>query len=147
MKILNKQLLAFVLLLTAITSAYTMNETYDNQIKALFEKMGTAKEKSLSDSIEKIIGLYIQKYGKLKEFRLDIKTKQIYLDILPDGEKESIKVDVVGYDLLEEKSKLYFRLHSVKTSKIWATKLAQDYVVNRYYLIEGEYAPIIKKVM
>ncbi|HWN93752.1 MAG TPA: hypothetical protein VNT99_01855 [Methylomirabilota bacterium] len=73
----------------------------------------------------------LKPYGTLKALKLDSKQRTIDAELELIGESQSVRIQVSGYELIEEAEATYLVLKGITTSREWLTTLARDFAVDR----------------
>jgi hypothetical protein len=76
----------------------------------MFKKM---KDAALSKGAKVAMNSYIKEYGKMLKLNLDSKNKSIALEVLLEGEKEPLSVNVQRYELTEENGKNLLKIYGI----------------------------------
>jgi hypothetical protein len=105
------------------------------------------KDSALSKGTKTAINTQIKEFGRMLKFDLDSKTKSITLEVMLEGEKEPLEVEVSRYELEEENGKYLLKLYGVKTSRAWINTLVARYLEGRKFDIPAEYAKLLKVVI
>jgi hypothetical protein len=105
------------------------------------------KDSALSKGTKTAINTQIKEFGRMLKFDLDSKTKSITLEVMLEGEKEPLEVEVSRYELEEENGKYLLKLYGVKTSRAWINTLVARYLEGREFDIPAEYAKLLKVVI
>jgi sporulation protein YlmC with PRC-barrel domain len=103
------------------------------------------KDNLSSFSGEQVISKMIERYGELKDFKINSSSKTIYLRVLLKGESEPVDIKVKSYEVIENNERIFVRINDIETSKAWLTTLAKDYLLNQSFEIPGKYSSLIKK--
>jgi len=110
----------------------------------MFKKM---KDTALSKGAKVAINSYIKEYGKMLKLNLDSKNKSINLEVLLDGEKEPLSVNVQRYELTEENGKHFLKIYGIQTSRAWINTVAGSYLEGKSFEIPNEYAKMLKVIV
>lgn len=102
------------------------------------------KDKALSHGAKMAINQHISEYGEIVKLSLNSKFKSMDMEIMLDGEDESLKIQVDHYEIIEENS---LRISGVTTSKAWITTLAHTHLEGKTFPIPDEYAKMLKAVI
>ena len=107
----------------------------------MLEKM---KDIALSHGAKMAINKQISEYGEIVKLNLNSKFKTMGMEILLDGEKESVKIQVEHYEITEENT---LRISGVTTSKAWITTLAHTHLEGKSFDVPDEYAKMLRAVI
>ena len=110
----------------------------------MFKKM---KDAALSKGAKVALNSYIKEYGKMLKLNLDSKNKSIALEVLLDGEKETLSVNVQRYELIEENGKNLLKIYGIQTSRAWINTIAGSYLEGKAFEIPEEYAKMLKVIV
>ena len=102
------------------------------------------KDVALSHGARIAINQQISDYGEIVKLSLNSKFKSMDMEIMLDGENESVKVQVEHYEITEEN---FLRISGVTTSKSWMTTLAHTYLEGKIFDVSDEYAKMLKAVI
>ena len=102
------------------------------------------KDKALSHGAKIAMNQHIGEYGEIVKLSLNSKFKSMEMEIMLDGEDESVKIQVEHYEITEENS---LRISGVTTSKAWITTLAHTHLEGKTFNVTGEYAKMLKAVI
>jgi hypothetical protein len=111
------------------------------------EMIRKLKDSALSKGTKTAINTQIKEFGRMLKFDLDSHTKSISLEVMLEGEKEPLEVEVARYELEEEGGRYLLRLYGVKTSRAWINTLAVRYLEGKAFEIPAEYAKVLKVVI
>ena len=119
-----------------------------NKMKEIALNASTkTKDVALSTGAKIAINTQIKEYGEMLKFNLDSKNKSIEIEVMLDGEKESLEVKVDKYEITEVDGGHQLRVHGVTTSRAWINVLASSYLEGKSFDIPAEYAKILKVVV
>ena len=102
------------------------------------------KNLALSHGVRIAMNQHISEYGEIVKLNLNSKFKTMDMEILLDGENESVKIQVEHYEITEENS---LRISGVTTSKAWVTTLAYNHLEGKTFDVPDEYAKMLKSVL
>ena len=114
------------------------------QFNSIFSEV---KDRSLCVAIQTAINHKIKDFGEILEFNLDSKNKTMTLEIMLDGEKDSLHVEINSYELMEEKGKHYLVVNDIVTSRIWINTISSQYLNKQKFEIPDEYAKMLKFIV
>jgi len=107
----------------------------------MLEKM---KDVALSHGARVAINQQIGEYGEIVKLTLNSKFKSMDMEIMLNGKKESIKIQVEHYEITDKNS---LRISGVTTSKAWITTLAHAHLEGKTFDVPDEYAKMLKAVI
>ena len=81
------------------------------------------------------------------KLNLDSDHKTIELELMLDGEKESLQVKVNHYKLSQENGRHYLVAEDIVTSRAWINTIASQYLHGKKFEIPEEYAKLLKVVV
>ena len=102
------------------------------------------KDVALSHGAKIAMNKQISEYGEIVKLNLNSKFKTMDMEILLDGEKESVKIQVEHYEITEENT---LRISGVTTSKAWITILAHTHLEGKTFDVPDEYAKMLRAVI
>ena len=102
------------------------------------------KDVALSHGARTGMNQYMSEYGEIVKLSLNSKFKSMEIEIMLDGENESVKVQVEHYEITEENT---LRISGVSTSKAWITTLAHTHLEGKTFDVPDEYAKMLKAVI
>ncbi|AKF25142.1 hypothetical protein YH65_06855 [Sulfurovum lithotrophicum] len=105
------------------------------------------KDAALSKGAKIAINAYIKEYGKMLKLNLDSKNKSITLEVLLEGEKEPLAVDVRRYELTEENGRHLLKIYGIHTSRAWINTVGASYLEGKAFEIPEEYAKMLKVIV
>ena len=105
------------------------------------------KDAALSKGAKVAINSYIKEYGKMLKLNLDSENKSISLEVLLEGEKEPLAVQVERYELTEENGKHLLKIYGIHTSRAWINTVAASYLEGKAFEIPSEYAKMLKVIV
>ena len=108
---------------------------------------GAMKDKALSKGAKMAINSQMEDYGKVQSLYLNSKTKSIDMEIMLNGEIESLKVHIANYELTETSGRLQLRVNGVTTSRVWINALSPVHIEGKYFDIPDEYGKILKTMI
>ncbi len=102
------------------------------------------KDVALSHGAKTAMNPYMSAYGEIVKLSLNSKFKSMEMEIMLDGEDESVKIQIEHYEITEENS---LRISGVTTSKTWITTLAHTHLEGKTFDVPDEYAKMLKAVI
>ncbi len=108
-------------------------------------QLGSKRSILFSSAFKAFANYKIREYGKMLRFNLDTKSKKIHLEIMLEGEKEALKVDIGRYEVNSDATEVKF--YEIETSRTWITKMAENYLDGKPFEIPREYAKLLKIVV
>ena len=105
------------------------------------------KDAALSKAAKAAINTQIKEYGRMLKLDLDSKSKRLSVEVMLEGEKEPLYVEVARYELCEEDGKHMLKIYGVHTSRAWINTLAGNYLEGKAFEIPAEYAKMLKMVV
>ena len=105
------------------------------------------KDTALSHGARIAINTQMKAYGKVQKLNLDSKEKSIALEIMLEGEIESLSVHIETYELTETDGHHQLKVSGVTTSRAWINTVASDYLEGKAFDITEEYAKMLKSVL
>ena len=105
------------------------------------------KDTALSKGAKVAINSQIREYGKMLKLDLDSQRKCMHVEVMLDGEKEALRVEVQRYELCEDDGRYFLKIYGVRTSRAWINTLAENYLEGKSFEIPAEYAKMLKVVV
>ena len=105
------------------------------------------KDTALSKGVKIAINSQIREYGKMLKLNVDSKNKCMMMEVMLEGEKEPLRVEVERYELSQEGEKHLLKIYGVHTSRTWINTLAASYLEGKAFEIPAEYAKMLKMVV
>lgn len=106
-----------------------------------------AKDSALSKTLKTVLNTQIAAYGKIMELKIDSAQKRLMCEVVLEGEDAPLKVDVKRYVLQKEHEEVVLRLYEIETSRVWLSRAAADHLEGRAFVIPGNYAGMISKLL
>jgi sporulation protein YlmC with PRC-barrel domain len=114
----------------------------------MFKFLKSQKESLLSNSIKQVIILYLKRknLGELKEFRVDLKKRNIHLTLLLRKEHKPLEIVVTNYNFIKKEGKGYFTFDSIKTSRDWNSDALEKIIgsEDRQIEVPNKYVKVIE---
>ncbi len=99
----------------------------------------------ITESIIKlVVNKKFKRFGKMLILNINSKEKTIFIEVLPKGEREPIKVNIGHYEILTGQVN-GIRLEEINTSREWITELVQTLVPAP--IIESDYTKLLKIIL
>lgn len=127
--------------MVSIKSAINSSSYLYKNIMGLLSKI---KDKAISVLVEKFANKYISDFGHLNDINIDSINKNIYLSLNLKGEKDSVKVEITGYEVVKSKNNNFIQLHNITTSREWINVALGKYYLDRRVEIPAQYIGILK---
>ena len=108
---------------------------------------GRMKDAALSKGAKVAINTQIKEYGEMLKLNLNSSNKSIEAEVMLDGEKEPLTVNVDRYEMTEENGKHFLKVHGVTISRTWINTVASFYLNGKTFEIPAEYAKMLKVVI
>jgi hypothetical protein len=105
------------------------------------------KDRTVSTAINMAFNNYIKDYGEMLKFNLDSKNKSINMELMLDGEKESLLVNIDRYELLKREDKYFLKIYTLNTSRQWINTVASTYLEGKEFEIPSHYAKMLEVVI
>jgi len=102
------------------------------------------KDVALSHGARISMNKQISEYGEIVKLNMNSKFKTMDMEILLDGEKESVKIQIEHYEITEENT---LKISGVTTSKAWITTLAHAHLEGKTFDVPDEYAKMLRAVI
>jgi hypothetical protein len=105
------------------------------------------KDKTVSTAINMALNNYIKDYGEMLKFNLDSKHKSISMELMLEGEKESLTVNIDKYDLIKKENKYFLKIYTLNTSRKWINTIASTYLEGKEFEIPSNYAKMLEVII
>jgi hypothetical protein len=105
------------------------------------------KDAALSKGAKIAINNQIKEYGQMLKLNLDSEKKSIEMEVMLEGEKEPLTVNVQKYEMTQQGDKHFLKIQGVKTSRAWINTVASSYLEGKTFEIPAEYAKMLKVVI
>jgi len=96
-----------------------------------------------------ILNKLFKEYGEMINLKIDSKTKNIELDMLLNGEKESITIKIENYEIIKDGEKHFITCNNVKASREWLKAIIDNIIFTNVFPekrieIDSKYANLLK---
>ena len=108
---------------------------------------GRMKDAALSKSAKAALNSYMKEYGRMLKLELDSKSKKVMLEVMLEGEKEPLQVELERYELTEEGGKHYLKAYGIHTSRAWINTVAATYLEGKAFEVPPQYVQMLKLVV
>ncbi len=105
------------------------------------------RDKTLSIAVKVAVNNYIKEYAEMLKFNLDSKSKSIEMEIMLEGERDTLMVNIEKYEITQEAEKYFIKIYNVKTSRKWIDTIASEYLNGRAFEIPASYAKMLQVVV
>jgi len=105
------------------------------------------KDAALSKGAKIAINNQIKEYGQMLKLNLDSEKKSIEMEVMLEGEKEPLTVNVQKYEMTQQGDKHFLKIQGVKTSRAWINTVASSYLEGKTFEIPAEYAKMLKVII
>jgi hypothetical protein len=105
------------------------------------------KDAALSKGSRTAVNSLMKEYGRMLKLDLDSATKRISMEVMLEGEKEVLHIDISRYELTEEAGRYFLKVYGVETSRAWINTFAAAYLEGRAVEIPAEYARLLKVIV
>ncbi len=93
------------------------------------------------------INMYIREYGKMLEYSLDNKNKQIFIKVLLAGENEPIEVSINNYKIRKTDDTTFFISNDASSNKEWINALLRNLLVGKEFSIPPDEVELIDEFL
>ncbi len=108
---------------------------------------GRMKDMALSKGAKIAINKQIEAFGEVRSLTLDTKNKSIELDVMLEGELETLHVNVGKYEITGEQGSKKLSVSQISTSRKWINTLAAKYLEGKSFDLPDEYAKTIEALI
>ena len=105
------------------------------------------KDTALSHGARIAINAQMKDYGKVQKLDLNSKQKSIDLEVMLDGELESLSVHIENHELIETDGLHQLKVSGITTSRTWINTAVSSYLEGKAFDITEEYAKMLKSVL
>jgi|SRR6266850_5464980 len=108
----------------------------------------TAKDRLIESTAPAVLNETLMRpYGRITSLKIDSLEKTLRLEALLRGEKESICVDVLAYEIVQRNGQTSFIAKKIKTSRAWITTLAEQELIDRPIPIPEQLSGWVKRLL
>ena len=98
--------------------------------------MAAAKDKSLAKLLLSAAKPFLSKYGEVQHLAIDSAARTLTVDVLPLGERDPIRVELIGYGLTtDETGRGWLTFAQLSTSRQWLTLVAEKALPERRIML------------
>jgi len=90
-----------------------------------------AKDALSSQAARSYVNGLIQRYGEVRDLKIDSKAKTVVIVCLLKGEPEPVKVCVDSYRIESEGPNRFIKIQACSCSRTWLMHLLEDHVCDR----------------
>ena len=108
---------------------------------------GKMKDMALSKGAKISINKQIQAFGEVTVLTLDTQNKSIELDVMLEGELETLHVSIGRYEITGEVGSKKLSVSQISTSRKWINTLAATYLEGKSFDLPDEYAKTIEALI
>jgi hypothetical protein len=105
------------------------------------------KDNSVSFLAEKMLAKRLEPYGRLVSFKLNSRERSATLELLLDGEKESVTVEVQEYVMAGNPNGTSIMVKRARASRPWLNTLLADFVLGRPFPVPEQYAAYLRNLL
>jgi len=107
----------------------------------LFSKI---KDIATSTLVKTFVEHFISEFGDLNDIIINSEHKSIYLSVNLKGEKESITIEITGYEVVKSENGNFINLRNITASREWINIAFGKYYLDRRIQIPSQYIGIAK---
>ena len=107
----------------------------------LFSKI---KDKASSTLVKTFANHFISDFGNLNDIIINSEQKRIYLSLDLKGEKESVNIEITGYEVVKSQDNNFINLHNITASREWMNIALGKYYLDRRIEIPRQFIGIAK---
>ncbi len=89
------------------------------------------KDSLTSAAAKSLLASKLARYGKLTDLRIGSREKTIHIEMLLEGEEESVAIEVGRYRITSEEGQNAVVVESVNASRVWLQHLLEDMLVGK----------------
>ena len=105
------------------------------------------KDMALSKGAKIAINKQIEAFGVVTALTLDTQNRSIELDVMLEGELETLHVSVGKYEITGEAGSKRLRVSEISTSRQWINTLATKYLEGKSFDLPDAYAKTIEALI
>ena len=114
----------------------------------IFDGINKLKDKGTSYLFKRFFNSKIDKYGEMIKLKIDSIYKNIELEVLLKGEKESIFINIEKYEVVHKDDSNYIKFKNVSASREWIEVLIHNVAIpsfapKKMIEIDSTYAKIL----
>jgi len=106
--------------------------------------LGKAKDTILAKTTQIAVNSQIKKFGKMLSLVLNSKAKNIDLEVMLDGEHESLAIHIRNYEIVEENEKHFIKIQNIVTSRAWIDEAIVPRLEGKSFELPAKYIKLIK---
>ncbi len=107
----------------------------------LFSKI---KDKATSTLVKAFANHFISDFGNLDDIMINSENKSIYLSVDLKGEKESVNIEITGYEVLKSQNNNFIKLNNITASREWINIVLEKYYLDRRIEIPSQFIGVAK---
>jgi hypothetical protein len=105
------------------------------------------KDSGASAAIERWLTRELADYGKLLDFKLNSREKQIQFRVLLKGDLEPLTVYIDEYELCQEGEEDFVVIRRARASREWVQAVLRNFLFNKRHKIPSQYSGMVKLVL
>ena len=86
-------------------------------------------------------------YGKATSLRLDSTAKRITIEVELKGEASPLEVEVLDYEITEDKGRFFAKAKKIRTSREWLTILANDKLCDKRFEVPAQVGSLLARTL
>ncbi|GJQ61939.1 MAG: hypothetical protein SCALA702_09920 [Melioribacteraceae bacterium] len=75
-------------------------------------------------------------FGEVLNLKIDSEEKKLFVEVLLKGEKETVWLEVINYELTEEEGTTFLKFSEIKASREWLDLLVNVFAEKTDYKVE-----------
>jgi hypothetical protein len=87
------------------------------------------KDKATSTLVKTFANHFISDFGNFNDIIINSEHKSIHLSLNLKGEKESVNIEITGYEIVKSQNNNFIKLHNITASREW-----MNIAIGKYYL-------------
>lgn len=107
----------------------------------------TGKDIANSTIIKNGLNVFLKRYGEIKEFSIDTKSRTVTLDIFLKGESSDVVVNIESYDFLKIDDRYYLKIYKINANRYWIDSILNVFAKEQEFLVPGELVLPLKILM
>lgn len=105
------------------------------------------KDTLVSKGAEKVVNTLLEDMGRVSGLSIDSKNKAIKLVVDLKGESQPVNINIMEYEIHEERSRNYITIHKLHASREWMNIAFDKYLKGKKIEIPDKYNFIIRQTL
>jgi hypothetical protein len=106
------------------------------------------KDTAQSTMIKNGMNVFIKKFGEIKEFKIDTKSKTITISIYLKGEVQDVVVKIESYKFFRDDDDIYYiEIFQISVSRYWIDAIAKTFLIGKKFPVPNSLVIPMKILM